>query len=99
MELLTNSGWSPVSSVESVLLQVRMAMSSLDPKPARLMDTLDRRGEGKKGGTAAAGKGIVGRFGRAPDEYSVGEAVEAYKRACAMHGWAVPKEFDDFLKG
>ncbi|ORY55083.1 uncharacterized protein BCR38DRAFT_127127 [Pseudomassariella vexata] len=36
MELLTNSGWSPVSSLEGVLLQVRMAMSSTDPKPARL---------------------------------------------------------------
>lgn len=35
MELLTNSGWSAVSSIESVLLQVRMAMSSLDP-PGRL---------------------------------------------------------------
>lgn len=36
MELLTNSGWSPVSSIESVLLQVRLAMTSMDPKPARL---------------------------------------------------------------
>ncbi|KAI0420430.1 hypothetical protein F5X98DRAFT_27410 [Xylaria grammica] len=36
MELLTNTGWSPVSSMESVLLQVRLAMSNLEPKPARL---------------------------------------------------------------
>ncbi|KAI4954846.1 hypothetical protein J4E86_006156 [Alternaria arbusti] len=36
MELLTNDGWSAVSSIESILLQVRMAISSLDPKPARL---------------------------------------------------------------
>ncbi|KAF2971494.1 hypothetical protein GQX73_g2124 [Xylaria multiplex] len=36
MELLTNTGWSPVSSMESVLLQVRLAMSCLEPKPARL---------------------------------------------------------------
>ena len=36
MELLTNSGWSAVSSIESVLLQVRMAISSTDPFPARL---------------------------------------------------------------
>ena len=36
MELLTNSGWSAVSNIESVLLQVRLAMSSTDPKPARL---------------------------------------------------------------
>jgi ubiquitin-conjugating enzyme E2 Q len=100
MELLTNSGWSPVSSVESVLLQVRMAMSSLEPKPARLMERVGRSGEERQGAAAAAaGFGNSGSFRRAPDEYSVGEAVEAYKRACAMHGWAVPKEFDDFLKG
>ena len=36
MELLTNTGWSSVNNIESVLLQVRMAISSLDPKPARL---------------------------------------------------------------
>ncbi|RPB20605.1 hypothetical protein L211DRAFT_841537 [Terfezia boudieri ATCC MYA-4762] len=37
MELLTNSGWSAVSSLESVLLQVRMAMTSTEPRPARLV--------------------------------------------------------------
>ncbi|KAJ8115189.1 hypothetical protein OPT61_g3106 [Boeremia exigua] len=36
MELLTNDGWSAASSIESVLVQVRMAITSLDPKPARL---------------------------------------------------------------
>ena len=36
MELLTNSGWSAVSSIESVLLQVRIAIMNLEPKPARL---------------------------------------------------------------
>jgi ubiquitin-conjugating enzyme E2 Q len=36
MELLTNDGWSAVSSIESVLLQVRLAISSTDPRPARL---------------------------------------------------------------
>ncbi|KAI0193669.1 hypothetical protein EV127DRAFT_334762 [Xylaria flabelliformis] len=36
MELLTNTGWSPVSSMESVLLQVRLAMCNQEPKPARL---------------------------------------------------------------
>ncbi|KAK4157429.1 hypothetical protein C8A00DRAFT_40146 [Chaetomidium leptoderma] len=39
MELLTSSGWSPANSMESVFLQVRVAMCALDPKPARL----DRR--------------------------------------------------------
>lgn len=36
MELLTNSGWSAASNIESVLLQVRLAISSTDPRPARL---------------------------------------------------------------
>jgi len=36
MELLTNSGWSAASTMESVLLQIRMAITSED-KPARLM--------------------------------------------------------------
>lgn len=42
MELLTNSGWSSVSSIEGILLQVRLAISNLDPRPARL------EGGGKK---------------------------------------------------
>jgi len=62
MELLTNDGWNPASSIEAVLLQVRLAMSSTDPKPARL--------EGPKG----------------VRDYGVGEAVEAFKRACQAHG-------------
>ncbi|RDW64904.1 hypothetical protein BP6252_10555 [Coleophoma cylindrospora] len=36
MELLTNTGWSAVNSLESVLLQVRLALMNLEPKPARL---------------------------------------------------------------
>lgn len=36
MELLTNSGWSAVNSLESVFLQVRLALMNLEPKPARL---------------------------------------------------------------
>lgn len=52
MELLTNSGWSAVSSIESVLLQVRMAMCSLEPKPARLESTV--RGKQSDYGVAEA---------------------------------------------
>ena len=36
MELLTNSGWSPANSMESVLIQIRMALCNLEPFPARL---------------------------------------------------------------
>ncbi|KAF9883659.1 hypothetical protein FE257_003093 [Aspergillus nanangensis] len=36
MELLTSTGWSAASSMESVFLQVRMALSNMEPCPARL---------------------------------------------------------------
>lgn len=74
MELLTNSGWSVASNIESVLVQVRAAISSTDPKPARL-------------------EGGVGKGGGGVRDYSTGEAVEAYVRACHTHGWEVPKDF------
>jgi ubiquitin-conjugating enzyme E2 Q len=28
------------------------------------------------------------------NSYGSGEAVEAYRRACAAHGWTVPADFD-----
>lgn len=68
MELLTNDGWSAASSLESVFLQVRMAISSRDPVPARLS------------------AGPVGA-------YSTAEAIQAYRRACQIHGWTVPPDF------
>jgi len=34
--LLTTDGWLCTTTIESVLLQIRMAMASTDPKPARL---------------------------------------------------------------
>lgn len=68
MELLTNSGWSAVSNIESVLLQVRLAISSTDPKPARL-DPHNQR------------------------DYGVGEAIEAFVRACQTHGVSFPIAF------
>ena len=73
MELLTNSGWNPASSLESILLQVRMAITSTEPRPARL----------------STGTGMG---------YQPGEAFEAYKRACRVHGWEYPKEFDDLAQ-
>ena len=71
MELLTNSGWSAVSNIESVLLQVRLALSSTDPKPARLESGSVR-------------------------DYQVGEAVEAFIRACHAHGVSTSKSQTDF---
>ncbi|KAL0941040.1 ubiquitin conjugating [Colletotrichum truncatum] len=78
MELLTNSGWSPVSSMESVLLQVRMAMCNLEPFPARLM--------GSSGGSSTS-------------DYGISEAIDAYKRAAAAHGWQVPSDLDATARG
>ncbi|KAK4053896.1 hypothetical protein OIO90_003733 [Microbotryomycetes sp. JL221] len=36
MDLLTPDGWNPVYQIEAVLLQIRLAISNLDPRPARL---------------------------------------------------------------
>lgn len=36
MDLLTADGWSPAYTISAVLLQIRMAISNLEPKPARL---------------------------------------------------------------
>ncbi|KIW03903.1 uncharacterized protein PV09_04746 [Verruconis gallopava] len=74
MELLTNSGWSAVSSIESVLLQVRLAISSTEPRPAQLEPP-----------------------GRT--EYGIGEAIEAYVRACNAHGWRLPDNFKQIALG
>jgi ubiquitin-conjugating enzyme E2 Q len=74
MELLTNSGWTAVSSLESVLVQVRMAICNLEPRPARLESTTIHKQR----------------------DYGVGEAIEAYERACRAHGWEVPKDFREF---
>lgn len=38
MELLTSTGWTPAHSMEGVFMSIKMAMSSLDPRPARLQD-------------------------------------------------------------
>ena len=61
MELLTNNGWNPASSIEAVLLQIRLALMSPEPNPARL----DRN---------------------YMSDYGVGEAMEAFRRACQTHG-------------
>jgi ubiquitin-conjugating enzyme E2 Q len=73
-QLLTNSGWSAVSSIESVLLQVRLAISSTDPRPAQL----DNHYNG---------------------EYGVGEAIDAYIRACQVHGWTPPPNLQQTAMG
>lgn len=80
MELLTTTGWSPANAIESVLVQVRLALLSNDPKPARLDPS------------------CFSRKGKSYD-YSISEAIDAYKRAAAMHGWEVPEDFDQTAIG
>lgn len=78
MELLTGSGWLPTFSIENVLLSIRLALCSVDPKPARLAMSGSRFGSSSvRGG-----------------DYSVQGAVAAYTRACRAHGWQVPKNFE-----
>lgn len=76
-QLLTNDGWTVVSDMESVFLQIRMAIMSLEPKPARIESVV----HGARGG-----RGI---------DYGVGEAVNAFKRVCAVHGWKVPEGLNE----
>ncbi|KAK0319615.1 hypothetical protein LTR82_009320 [Friedmanniomyces endolithicus] len=54
MELLTNTGWSSVSSMESVLMQIRLAIAS--QPPARLDLTAGARGDY---GTGEAAEGYL----------------------------------------
>ncbi len=83
MELLTTSGWSPASSMESVLLQVRMAMCSVDPRPGRLVSSRVRQSNPHDGS----------------DDYGVGDAIEAYIRAARTHGWTVPNDVRQTANG
>jgi len=41
MDLLTADGWLPSYSIPAVLLQIKMAISNPDPKPARLAQNWD----------------------------------------------------------
>lgn len=41
MDLLTADGWSPAYSISAVLLQIKLAISNLDPRPARLARNWD----------------------------------------------------------
>jgi ubiquitin-conjugating enzyme E2 Q len=93
MELLTNSGWSPVMSMESVLLQVRLAMCSYEPKPARLQSAVTLQ-------SARLGRMNSGVSMYAHDMYGVQEAIEAYLRAARTHVSTLhPKTVDYSPKG
>lgn len=80
MDLLTSSGWTAAYGIESVLVQVRSALMSTDPRPARL--------DASRSGSRA----MDGTTGRSAGQYAVGEALDAYIRACQAHGWKVPEE-------
>ncbi|RDX46333.1 hypothetical protein OH76DRAFT_1407058 [Lentinus brumalis] len=41
MDLLTADGWLPSYSISAILLQIKLAISNLDPKPARLASNWD----------------------------------------------------------
>ncbi|KAI5244991.1 hypothetical protein E4T43_03434 [Aureobasidium subglaciale] len=78
-QILVSDGWLPTYSIESILVQIRLAIAQFDPtdptvKPARLQVS----------GTYTDGD---------RNSYASGEAVEAYKRAADMHGWTIPSDF------
>lgn len=97
MELLTNSGWSAVSSIEGVLLQVRLAIMNLEPKPARLSKSKLPSWSALCLCLDSLTNGISVHTGKQQQiDYGTGEAIAAYIRACQAHGWEVPKDFKDF---
>lgn len=89
MELLTNSGWNPTCTIESILIQIRLAISSTDPRPARIWGSVAAGFDSQQ--RAAAMVGLQRNANSAiTRDYGIGEAVEAYERAARAHGWAVP---------
>ncbi|KZT05739.1 uncharacterized protein LAESUDRAFT_726677 [Laetiporus sulphureus 93-53] len=42
MDLLTADGWLPSYSISAILLQIKLAISNLDPRPARLASNWDQ---------------------------------------------------------
>ncbi|CCM01551.1 uncharacterized protein FIBRA_03609 [Fibroporia radiculosa] len=42
MDLLTADGWLPSYSISAIILQIKLAISNLDPRPARLDENWDR---------------------------------------------------------
>ncbi|KAF8078632.1 hypothetical protein FPV67DRAFT_1604087 [Lyophyllum atratum] len=42
MDLLTSDGWLPSYSIAAVLMQIKLAISNLDPRPARLSPDFER---------------------------------------------------------
>jgi ubiquitin-conjugating enzyme E2 Q len=77
-QLLTNSGWSPALSLEKVFLEVRMNLCEEDP-PARIEQPTIMRN--------AQGNGSI-------MDYGMFEAVDAYRRAAAAHGWQIPSDLE-----
>ncbi|KAK5106736.1 hypothetical protein LTS08_000858 [Lithohypha guttulata] len=58
MELLTNNGWSAVSTIESVLLQIKLAISDRE-RPARLPGSHGHWRAGGDGGVYGVGEAIA----------------------------------------
>ncbi|KAI5209859.1 hypothetical protein E4T39_00594 [Aureobasidium subglaciale] len=78
-QILVSDGWLPAYSIESILVQIRLAMAQFDPtdpavKPARLQIS----------GTYTDGD---------RNSYGSKEAIMAYERAARVHGWTIPTDF------
>ena len=83
MDLLVQDGWLPSYNIAAVLLQIRMAISSTEPRPARLASGMDwKRSYGVE--EALEGSSFVTRY--YPLSYPIG-----FTRAAGVHGWRVPE--------
>lgn len=69
MELLTNTGWSAVSSLEGVLLQVRLALMNLEPKPAKLLPAHSQSDYGVEEAMAAYRRACITHGWEVPPDF------------------------------
>ena len=73
-----------IPSISAVLMQIRLAISNLEPKPARLASDWNR----------SAFVGLVAATSLPPSRpYGIDESLVGYKRAAATHGWTVRTSF------
>ncbi|KAG6851065.1 hypothetical protein H0H93_002957 [Arthromyces matolae] len=83
-------GWLPSYSIPAVLLQIKLAISNLEPRPARLASDYDR--------SVYMGQALSSPFDKQDRPYNTQEALIGFKRAADTHGWRVPIGIEKLLQ-
>ena len=78
-------GWLPSYTIPAVLMQIKLAISNLEPRPARLASDWQRWVSfGRISSTF-----LISLTCYRP--YGVQESLEGFRRAAATHGWTVSR--------